>query len=79
MMNLMRDLVFQTVLNKDDAVQTDNVNFEGENEELIKLNLKEANSDSRFPNKLIGCPSCSSTMYSREVKMSKTLLFEFNM
>ena len=33
MMNLMRDLVLQTVLNKDDAVQTDYVNFENENEE----------------------------------------------
>ena len=32
-MNLMKDPVFQTVLNKDDAVQTDNVTFEGENEE----------------------------------------------
>ena len=64
------------MLNKDDAVQTDNVNFEGENEELIKLSLKEANSDSRFPNKLIGCPSFSSTMSSREVKLSK--LFSLN-
>ena len=33
MMNLMRDRILQTVLYKDDAFQTDNVNFEGENEE----------------------------------------------
>ena len=33
MMNQMRDLVLQTVMNKDDAVQTNNVTFEGENEE----------------------------------------------
>ena len=67
------------MLNKDDAVQTDNVTFEGENEEANQAQFGRRKSDSRLPNKMIGCPSCSSTMYSREVKMSKTLLFEFNM
>ena len=46
---------------------------------MIKLNLKEANSDCRFPNKLISCPSFSLIMALREVKLSKTPLFEFNM
>ena len=36
------DLVFQTVLNKDDAVQTDNVNFEGENEEANKAQFERS-------------------------------------
>ncbi|KAH0702539.1 hypothetical protein KY285_016817 [Solanum tuberosum] len=33
---------------------------------LIKLSLKEAIFDTRFPDKLIGCPSSSSTMASKE-------------
>jgi len=40
---------------------------------LVKLSLKEAKYDTRFPNKLIGCQSSSSTMASKEVKLSKTL------
>ena len=42
MMNLMRDLVLQTVLNKDYAVQTDNVNFEGENEEANQAQFERS-------------------------------------
>ena len=35
-MNLMRDPVLQTVLYKDDAVETDNVSAESENEETYQ-------------------------------------------
>lgn len=42
----------------------------------IKLSLKETKYDTRFPNKLIGCPSSSSTMASKEVKLSKTLFLK---
>jgi len=37
---------------------------------LIKLSLKEAKYDTRFPNKLIGCPNSSSTMASKEIKQT---------
>lgn len=34
MMNLMRDPLLQIVLNKDDTVQSNNVNFEADNKEV---------------------------------------------
>ena len=40
MMNLMRDPVLQKALNKDDAVQTDKANSEGENEEADQVQFE---------------------------------------
>ena len=42
MMNLMRYPVLYTLINKDDAVQTDNVNFEGENEEANQAQFERS-------------------------------------
>ena len=42
MMNQMRDLVLQTVLKKDDVVQTGNVTFEGENEEANQAQFERS-------------------------------------
>ena len=41
-MNLMRDSVLQKILNKEDVVKTDNVNFEGENEEVDQAQLERS-------------------------------------
>ena len=42
MKNLMRDPILQTMLYKDDAVQTDNVTFEGENEEANQAQFERS-------------------------------------
>ena len=42
MMNFMRELVLQRVLNEDDVAQTDNVNFEGENEEANQAQFERS-------------------------------------
>ena len=43
MMNLMRYPVLYTLINKDDAVQTDNVSAEGENEEAYQAQFAKRN------------------------------------
>ena len=76
-MNLMRDPVLQKALNKDDAVQTDKVNFEGENKEADQAQFEDVKYDSRFPNRMIRFSKQLLNNGFNKGNVVKTPLFEF--
>lgn len=60
------------MLNKDDAVQIDNVNCEGEKAKVDQAYFERSKVCHSVPENFTGFPSSSSTLVSKEVKSTKS-------